>query len=237
VRVCSPGDHRVFGERAQGRYVQRMDQSLPEIVFSCQLALLGQQEHLGSKQVTLALSLRPGAGSKLLYGDAMKTTSTRRTGISPTRCRSSRRPMSSRRGPVVLIVDDCMNLRAALKFILWEMANIHAVGAATSEEALKLVRRCNVDAVISDIVRPGMDGLEFLRICKQLRPSVPIIIASGVLDDATARRARRLRAFECLPKPFSCCQLVAAVRAAIASGRMCRTVLWSRRRARFTSEL
>jgi DNA-binding NtrC family response regulator len=144
--------------------------------------------------------------------------------------------MSSRRGPLVLIVDDCDCVRVVLKMVLREMAGIRAVGAATSEEALKLAKRRNFDAVISDIVRPGMDGLEFLRIFKQLRPTVPIIIASGVMDDATARRARWLRAFDCLPKPVSCHELVEVVRATIASRKACRTVLRSRRRERFTAE-
>jgi two-component system response regulator YesN len=133
--------------------------------------------------------------------------------------------MSSRRRPLVLIVDDCECLRAVFKVVLREMGGIHAVGAATSEEALKLVQRRNFDAVISDIVRPGMDGLEFLRTFKQLRPTVPVIIASGVLDDATARRAKWLRAFDCLPKPFAFCELIGVVRAAIASKKACRTVV------------
>ncbi len=144
--------------------------------------------------------------------------------------------MSSRRCPLVLVVDDFEGMRVVLKMVLREMAGIRAVGAATSEEALKLAKRRNFDAVISDIVRPGMDGLEFLGVIKQLRPTLPIIIASGVMDDATARRARRLRAFDCLPKPFGFRELFCVVRAAIASRKACRTVLRSRRRERFTSE-
>jgi DNA-binding NtrC family response regulator len=137
--------------------------------------------------------------------------------------------MSSRRRPLVLIVDDCECVRVVLKMVLREMAGIHAVGAATSEEALRLARRRRFDAVVSDICRPGMDGLEFLRIFKQLRPMVPIIIASGVMDDATARRARWLRAFDCLPKPFAFLELVELVRAAIQSKRVCRTEVLSSR--------
>ena len=131
--------------------------------------------------------------------------------------------MSSRRRPLVLAVDDCECVRAIFKVVLREMAGIHTVGAATSEDALRLAQRRKFDAVISDINRDGMDGLEFLRIFKRLRPTVPVIIASGALDEATARRARWLRAFECLPKPFDCRKLVALVRTAIASKRVCRT--------------
>ena len=137
--------------------------------------------------------------------------------------------MSSRRRPLVLAVDDCECVRAIFKVVLREMAGIHTVGAATSEDALRLAQRRKFDAVISDINRDGMDGLEFLRIFKQLRPTVPVIIASGALDEATARRARWLRAFDCLAKPFDCRALVALVRTAIASKRLCRTLLLSSR--------
>lgn len=120
--------------------------------------------------------------------------------------------------------------------VLRDMAGIRSVGAATSEEALKLARRRRFDAVISDINRDGMNGLDFLTAFKRAHPTVPVIIASGALDAATVRRARWLRAFDCLPKPFAFWELVQLVRAAIASRKPCRTVLWSRRRERFTSE-
>ena len=113
------------------------------------------------------------------------------------------------------------------------MAGIHAVGAATSEQALKLAQHRHFDAVISDIVRPGMDGLTFLEVFKRAYPAVPVVIASGVLDEAIACRAKRLRAFDCLPKPFSCRELVDLVRAAIASKKVCRTLLRSCRSSRW----
>ena len=141
--------------------------------------------------------------------------------------------MSSSRRPLVLIVDDCGCLRAAFKAVLRDMAGIHAVGAATSEQALKLAQHRHFDAVVSDIVRPGMNGLDFLKVFKRAYPTVPVVIASGNLDEATARQAKRLRAFDCLLKPFSCCELVEVVRAAIASRKVCRTVVRSCRSSRW----
>jgi CheY-like chemotaxis protein len=144
--------------------------------------------------------------------------------------------MSSLSRPVVLVVDDCECVRAIYKLVLREMAGIHSVGAATSEEALRLAQRRRFDAIISDIKRDGMDGLEFLRMFKQVYPTVPVIIASGYWDEAVDRRVRWFRAFECLPKPFSCLELVAVVRAAIAARRVCRTLLQSRTRERFPTQ-
>jgi len=145
--------------------------------------------------------------------------------------------MSSRRRLLVLVVDDCGSVRAIFKAILREMAGIQTMGAATSEEALKLAQRREFDVVLFDINRwPGMNGLAFLKVFKRAHPTVPVIIISGVMDDATARRAKWLRAFDCLSKPFAFWELVELVQAAIASRRVCRTVLRSRRRKRFASE-
>jgi DNA-binding NtrC family response regulator len=140
--------------------------------------------------------------------------------------------MSSRPRPLVLVVDDCESVRAMIALVLHETAGVHTVGAATSDDALKLAQRRRFDAIISDINRPGMNGLDFLKVFKQSHPTVPVIIASGVLDEATARRARWLRAFDCLPKPFQVWELLGVVRAAIASKRMCRTLLLSSRSRR-----
>jgi DNA-binding NarL/FixJ family response regulator len=163
----------------------------------------------------------------------MNATSYRRPGFFRTRCRSHQRPMSSRPRPLVLVVDDCDCMRAVLKVVLRERAGIHAVGAATSEEALRLAQRRKFDAVISDIARPGMDGLAFLEAFKRAHPTLPVIIASGILDGATARRARWLRAFDCLPKPFDSHEIITMVRSALASRRVCRTVWWSCRSSRW----
>ena len=162
----------------------------------------------------------------------MNTTSYRRPGFSQTRCQSSRRPLSSRRRPLVLVVDDCEGVRAAIKMVLRELAGIHAVGVATSAEALELAQQRRFDVVTSDINRYAMHGLAFLKVFKRAHPTVPVIIVSAVLDKAAARRARWLRAFDCLAKPFDCRELVAVVRAAIASRKQCRTMLRSQRSSR-----
>jgi DNA-binding NtrC family response regulator len=163
----------------------------------------------------------------------MNATSYRRPGFWHTRCRSHQRPMSSRPRPLVLIVDDFGCIRDLVRLVLRDRAGINAVGAATSEEALKLAQRRSFDAVISDIVRPGMDGLAFLEVFKRAHPAVPVIIASGVLGEDTTRQARWLRAFDCLPKPVACHEMIATVRAAIASKRGCRSVLRSCRSSRW----
>ena len=143
------------------------------------------------------------------------------------------RPVSIRRRPRALAIDDDYGMRAAIVITLRAWASFQAVGAANSEEALKLFKRKRFDLVTTDIIRVGESGLDFLRVFKMSHPTVPVVVVSSVLDGTTARRARWLRAFACLRKPFDWRELRAVARAAVASRRSCRTTrLHSRARAR-----
>ena len=132
--------------------------------------------------------------------------------------------MSSHRRSLVLVIDDCECVRDVVRFLLRRTMVVRVMVAENSAEGLRLARRRKFDLVTSDISRPSMNGLSFLRAFKRLQPTTPVVVISGVMDDTTARRAKWLRAFDCLAKPFDCRELVALVRAAIASKRVRRTV-------------
>jgi DNA-binding response OmpR family regulator len=121
-----------------------------------------------------------------------------------------------------------------MQMILRQGAELRVVTAETSEEALEMARQRKFDVVTSDINRSGMNGLEFLRVFKQAHPTTPVIIVSAAVGEVM-RQAKWLRAFACLSKPFACPELVALVRAAIASKKLCRTAVLSRRLGRFTT--
>ena len=133
--------------------------------------------------------------------------------------------MSSHRRSLVLVIDDCECVRDVIRFVLRRMMAVRVMEAENSAEGLRLARRRKFDLVTTDINRPGMNGLSFLRAFKRLQPTTPVVVISGVMDDASARRAKWLRAFECLPKPFQVWELLGVVRAAIASRRVCQTGL------------
>ena len=127
-----------------------------------------------------------------------------------------RRFRGSRRAqPVLLVVDDQITARLLLKILLEQKAGVRVAEAETSEQALRLARRRRFDLVISDIVRPGMDGLTFLRAFKKDHPSVPVMIVSGALSPALRQRAYRLGAFACCMKPIRANRLLKAVARAL----------------------
>ena len=71
------------------------------------------------------------------------------------------------------------------------------------------------DLVISDLTMPGLSGLDLARQMLALRPGLPVILASGYVDDDTLARAHALGVREVLLKPVMPNHLAEAVRAAV----------------------
>ena len=115
-----------------------------------------------------------------------------------------------------MVVDDDPTLREFLKTVLEKFAHCRAVGVATSELALRVADRRKVDVVISDLVRPGMDGFDFLKTFKLAYPDTPVIIFSGQVAGARERRAYRLGAFSCLLKPATHNEILRVVNETVA---------------------
>ena len=83
--------------------------------------------------------------------------------------------------PVVLCVDDEASIRNALRRVfLEEPWELHF--AESGEEGLQLARENDVDLVLSDFRMPGMDGVEFLKQVKEIRPDCMRIVLSGYAD-------------------------------------------------------
>jgi len=86
----------------------------------------------------------------------------------------------------VLFVDDEPNLLAGLKRSLRAQRNEWVMlFAGTGEEALRLMEETTVDAVVSDMRMPGMDGAELLRTIAERHPRSIRIVLSGQSDEAS----------------------------------------------------
>src|SRR5207244_8182146 len=68
------------------------------------------------------------------------------------------------------------------------------------------------DAVVPDLLLPGLDGLSVLRELHEQRPELPVVIVSARSDLPTKLRGFGLGASDYLSKPFSLDELVARVR-------------------------
>jgi putative two-component system response regulator len=116
----------------------------------------------------------------------------------------------------VLVIDDEAVIRDLMLEIL-ERAGYKVIGAATADRALGLLE--DVTVVVSDIVMPGLSGLDLLDEVRKRRPSMPVVLVTGAgtyenLSDAVARGADGF-----VMKPFSHADLQRAVSAAIERAR------------------
>jgi putative two-component system response regulator len=118
----------------------------------------------------------------------------------------------------ILVIDDEKVIRELMCEIL-ERAGYDTIGAGTSAEALGLLADSEIVLVVSDIVMPGLTGLELLEEVRARRPSLPVILVTGAgtyenLSQAVTRGADGL-----VIKPFSHADLQNAVAAALERAR------------------
>ena len=115
-------------------------------------------------------------------------------------------------GPVVLIVDDEIQIRRFLRVSLTASGyNVHE--AATGQAGLDQAALVRPDVVILDLGLPDMDGLDMLRRLREWSP-VPVVVLSVRDADADKIALLDAGADDYLTKPFSMGELLARLRVA-----------------------
>ena len=119
---------------------------------------------------------------------------------------------------VVAVVDDDAGILQSIRFLL-ESAD-HSVQVFSSANAM-LESGCidSIDCLLTDIDMPGTDGFELLRIVREARPLLPVILITGhpeLLDWLPWIGPEPPQLFE---KPFDGQQLLTAIGAALATAR------------------
>ncbi len=113
----------------------------------------------------------------------------------------------------VWLVDDDASIRWVLERAL-RNDGMSPRAFEAAEPALDALRRESPDVLITDIRMPGASGLELLRLIREARPALPVIVMTAHSDLGSAVSAYEGGAFEYLPKPFDIDQAVALVRRA-----------------------
>ncbi len=96
----------------------------------------------------------------------------------------------------VVIVDDEVLVRTGIKASVdWDACDATLVGDfPDGESALEYLRTNPVDIVITDIVMPGMNGVELMRAVRELSPSTRFVVLTSFNEFQYAREALRLGA-------------------------------------------
>ncbi len=115
-------------------------------------------------------------------------------------------------GALVLLVEDNDQVRDFAASLLADL-DYRVVAAASAEEALEVLARDPVDILFTDVMMPGITGIELARRARQRHPRLPVLLASGYSEEIAGGAAR---AFETLAKPYGARTLAAALVAARA---------------------
>ncbi|VEB95513.1 Transcriptional regulatory protein YycF [Cedecea lapagei] len=112
----------------------------------------------------------------------------------------------------ILIVEDDENIAELLQLHLRE-EGFEIVHAADGNVGLEQLRQGGWDALILDLMLPGVDGLEICRFARSMTRYTPIIMISARSSETHRVLGLELGADDYLAKPFSMLELVARVKA------------------------
>lgn len=116
----------------------------------------------------------------------------------------------------ILVVDDELPVCKSIASTLSDRYTVVDT-ALSGEEALKKDGATPYDVVVSDLMMPGISGMDLLAGLKRRRPEVLVILVTGYPSIRTAVQSIRMGAFDYLPKPFTPVELRSMVARALAT--------------------
>lgn len=113
----------------------------------------------------------------------------------------------------ILLVDDEILVRDAIKEnIDWKSIDCELVGdCENGKQAAEFVREHPVDIVLTDILMPYMDGIEFSKFLHENYPNIVIVIFSGFGEFEYAKKAIQYGVSEYLLKPVTAMELTGVI--------------------------
>jgi two-component system response regulator HydG len=106
----------------------------------------------------------------------------------------------------ILVVDDDASNLASLKRIFDRMG-LRALAATSGQEALDALRRAPVDVILTDLMMPGMSGIELLKHSRDLSPEAEVVLMTAYGTIERAVEAMREGAYDFVTKPFRRAQI------------------------------
>jgi response regulator RpfG family c-di-GMP phosphodiesterase len=102
----------------------------------------------------------------------------------------------------ILVVDDYLPTRSLIVDALNQSSKYEINEAENGEEALHLFKKSNYDLVISDIMMPGMSGMDLLNKIRETNPAATVIMITGNPTTDITVNAIKKGAVDFLTKPF-----------------------------------
>jgi len=101
----------------------------------------------------------------------------------------------------VLVADDETIVRESLRDWLGDVGH-QVLTAENGPQALEIIQKEKPAVLITDLVMPGMDGIELMKKARELSPGIEVIIITAYGSIPTAINAIREGAYDYIEKPF-----------------------------------
>ncbi len=105
-------------------------------------------------------------------------------------------------GETVLLVDDEPAVRQVAARLLRQLGYA-VVEADSGDAALAIFSHRAVDALVTDVVLPGLSGPQLAARCRELQPGLPVLLMSGYARESLEAEGSGLAASAFLAKPFT----------------------------------
>jgi DNA-binding NtrC family response regulator len=120
------------------------------------------------------------------------------------------------KGKLIIIDDDPVGLETLAEGLREE--GYETSPASDAEEGLRaLAERSDIDAVLTDLKMPGMDGIEVLRRVKSFDENIPVILITAYASVETAIEAMKLGAYDYVMKPIDLRRVSVVLAKAVAN--------------------
>lgn len=121
--------------------------------------------------------------------------------------------------PTLLLVDDdTSNLASLVK--IFEKLQVRTLAATSGEEAISFVRETAVDIILTDLMMPGMDGIDLLKNVKDIAPDTEVIMMTAYATIERAVEAMREGAYDFVTKPFRRAQIERVIKRGMEKQRL-----------------
>jgi DNA-binding NtrC family response regulator len=119
----------------------------------------------------------------------------------------------------VLIVEDEANMRRVLSALL-ERDGFRTLEATDGGAALEILAREPIDAILTDLRMPRMNGLELLEAVRLAHPEIPVVMLTAHGTVGSAVEALKQGAFDYLTKPFDPDEIRQVMEKAVSTRRL-----------------
>src|SRR5205814_8504176 len=105
----------------------------------------------------------------------------------------------SAQAPTLLVVDDEPSNLESLERI-FAREGLSVVTAPDGKEGLELLRKRRIDVLLTDLMMPGVSGVDLLKAARQVSPETEVVLMTGYGTVETPVEALREGAYDCITK-------------------------------------